>query len=58
MPAYLITQVTTDEPERLRPYLARHEAPSPPRIHVDEAARRTVPALEAPPGVLAIVDEL
>jgi uncharacterized protein YbjT (DUF2867 family) len=35
-----------------------HEArrPSPPRIHVDEAARRTVAALDAAPGVLAIVE--
>lgn len=33
-----------------------HEAPTPPRIHVDEAARRTVAALEAPPGLLTIVE--
>jgi nucleoside-diphosphate-sugar epimerase len=33
-----------------------HEAPTPPRIHVDEAARRTVAALDAPPGVLTIVE--
>jgi nucleoside-diphosphate-sugar epimerase len=31
--------------------------PPPPRIHVDEAARRTVAALEAPSGVLTIVEE-
>lgn len=30
--------------------------PDPPRIHVDEAARRTVPALEAPSGIVAIVE--
>jgi nucleoside-diphosphate-sugar epimerase len=32
------------------------ELPEPPRIHVDEAARRTVDALEAPSGVLEIVE--
>lgn len=32
--------------------------PPPPRIHIDEAARRTADALEAPPGVLAIVEDL
>lgn len=31
--------------------------PPPPRVHVDEAARRTVDALAAPSGVLAIVEE-
>jgi hypothetical protein len=31
--------------------------PRPPRIHVDEAARRTVQALIAPSGVLEIVEE-
>jgi uncharacterized protein YbjT (DUF2867 family) len=30
--------------------------PAPPRVHVDEAARRTVPLLEAPSGVVEIVD--
>jgi nucleoside-diphosphate-sugar epimerase len=33
------------------------EPPSPPRIHVDEAARRTVAALEAPSGVLTVVED-
>jgi nucleoside-diphosphate-sugar epimerase len=33
------------------------EAPPPPRIHVDEAARRTISALNAPSGVLAIVED-
>lgn len=33
-----------------------HEAPPSPRIHVDEAARRTVAALDAPSGVLTIVE--
>ena len=32
------------------------EAPPPPRIHVDEAARRTVPALEAAPGVILVTE--
>lgn len=31
--------------------------PSPPRIHVDEAARRTVAALDAASGVQAIVED-
>ena len=30
------------------------EEPPPPRIHVDEAARRTVPALDAPPGLILV----
>jgi nucleoside-diphosphate-sugar epimerase len=33
------------------------ELPAPPRIRVEEAARRTVAALEAPSGVLTIVEE-
>jgi nucleoside-diphosphate-sugar epimerase len=33
------------------------DAPSPPRIQVDEAARRTVSTLDAPSGVLAIVED-
>lgn len=32
------------------------DAPEPPRVHVDEAARRTVAALAAPSGVLTIVE--
>ncbi|HET9093110.1 MAG TPA: NAD(P)-dependent oxidoreductase [Acidimicrobiales bacterium] len=32
-------------------------APGPPRVHVDEAARRTVEVLGAPSGVVTIVDE-
>ena len=31
--------------------------PGPPRIHIDEAARRTVTLLEAPSGVVDIVDD-
>jgi nucleoside-diphosphate-sugar epimerase len=34
-----------------------HDPPPPPRVHLDEAARRTVEALDAPSGVLAIVEE-
>jgi nucleoside-diphosphate-sugar epimerase len=33
------------------------EPPPPPRILVAEAARRTLPALDAPAGILTIVDE-
>jgi nucleoside-diphosphate-sugar epimerase len=32
------------------------EPPPHPRIHVDDAARRTVEALEAPSGVIVVVD--
>lgn len=32
------------------------EEPSPPRIHVDEAARRTLPALDAPTGLILITE--
>ena len=31
--------------------------PAPPRIHLDDAARRTVDALEAASGILTIVDD-
>ena len=36
-----------------------HEAtpPDPPRIHVDDAARQTLPALAAPPGVTIVADD-
>jgi nucleoside-diphosphate-sugar epimerase len=36
-----------------------HEAepPEPPRIHLDEAARRTLPALSAPSGIVVIAEE-
>ena len=36
-----------------------HEAapPDPPRIHVDEAARQTLPALAAPAGLTIVVDD-
>ena len=30
--------------------------PDPPRVHVDEAARRTIPILDAPPGVVEVVE--
>jgi nucleoside-diphosphate-sugar epimerase len=31
--------------------------PPPPRIHVDEAARRTLPLLDAPSGVVVIAED-
>jgi len=31
--------------------------PEPPRIHVDDAARQTVPALGVPPGVTVVADD-
>jgi hypothetical protein len=31
--------------------------PPPPRIHIDEAARRTVQLLDAPPGVVVVAEE-
>ncbi|NJC73637.1 NAD(P)-dependent oxidoreductase [Planosporangium thailandense] len=34
-----------------------HTPPAPPRVHVADAARRTVAALHAPSGVITIVDE-
>jgi nucleoside-diphosphate-sugar epimerase len=33
------------------------EPPSPPRIHVDDAAAQTVPALDAPAGLTIVVDD-
>jgi nucleoside-diphosphate-sugar epimerase len=32
------------------------EMPAPPRVHVDEAARRTVAALDAPSGIVEVTD--
>ena len=32
------------------------EPPGPPRIHVDDAARQTVPLLDAPAGIVELVD--
>ena len=32
------------------------EPPSPPRIHVDDAARRTLPLLDAPSGIVVLSD--
>ena len=31
--------------------------PDPPRIHVDDAARQTLPALDVPPGVTIVADD-
>lgn len=30
--------------------------PDPPRIHVDDAARRTIPLLDAPLGIVELVE--
>lgn len=38
-------------------YSESGELPPPPRIHLDEAARRTVSLLEAPSGVVVLTDE-
>jgi nucleoside-diphosphate-sugar epimerase len=32
-------------------------APPPPRVHVDDAARRTLPSLSAPPGLTIVIDD-
>jgi nucleoside-diphosphate-sugar epimerase len=34
-----------------------NDPPEPPRIHVDDAARQTLPALAAPPGVILVADD-
>jgi nucleoside-diphosphate-sugar epimerase len=34
----------------------QHSLPEGPRVHIDTAASRTVKAIEAPPGILTIVD--
>ncbi len=34
------------------------ELPPAPRVHVDEAARRTLPALTAPGGILVVAEDL
>ena len=31
--------------------------PQPPRIHVDDAARQTLPALGVPPGMTIVIDD-
>ena len=33
------------------------EPPDPPRLHIDDAARQTLPALEAPPGLTIVADD-
>jgi nucleoside-diphosphate-sugar epimerase len=33
------------------------EPPAPPRVHVDEAARRTVPLITAPSGIVVVTEE-
>lgn len=39
-------------------YSGSDRIPPPPRIHVDEAARRTMTLLEAIPGVVVVAEEL
>ncbi len=39
-------------------YFAQQELPRPPRIHIVEAARLTVPLLSAPSGIALVVEEL
>jgi hypothetical protein len=34
-----------------------NDKPEPPRVHVDEAARRTVPALDAASGIIDVKDD-
>ena len=34
-----------------------NDKPDPPRVHVDDAARRTVPALEAASGIIEVKDD-
>lgn len=34
------------------------EVPSPPRIQIDEAARRTRDALDCPSGIITLVEEV
>jgi len=38
-------------------YSGNGRIPAPPRIHIDEAARRTVDLLDAPPGVVVVAEE-
>src|SRR5947209_3671827 len=38
-------------------YSGSEGVPGPPRIHVDEAARRTVALLDAPSGVVVIAED-
>jgi nucleoside-diphosphate-sugar epimerase len=38
-------------------YSGNGHVPAPPRIHIDEAARRTVTLLDAPPGVVVVAEE-
>ena len=33
------------------------EPPAPPRVHIDTAAARTLEALDAPPGIMTVVDD-
>jgi hypothetical protein len=33
------------------------DRPEPPRIHVDEAARRSLAVLDEPPGIVELVED-
>jgi hypothetical protein len=37
--------------------VAEAEPPPPPRVHVDEAARRTVPLLEWASGIVVVAED-
>ena len=39
-------------------YGGEERVPPPPRIHVDEAARRTVELLDAPTGIITVTEEM
>jgi hypothetical protein len=43
----------TRSPEKVDALAGADAPPPPPRVHVDEAARATIPLLEAPPGTSA-----
>jgi hypothetical protein len=38
-------------------YSGSDRIPPPPRIHIDEAARRTLPLLDAPSGVVVVAED-
>ena len=40
-----------------RPGTYYQAAPQPPRIHVDDAARQTLPTVEAPAGLTIVIDD-
>jgi hypothetical protein len=48
--------IAWEVPADRAPTFAEHEPPGPPRIEIDAAARRTVELLDAPSGVVEIVE--